>query len=182
MLACHASAALAADWALCWAALPLLDAPHPLPAAAASSLGLRSPPPLPVVLQHMRRVAAACDADALLSSWPATPGMASPEEATGQLLDHLDRQGLSREQAAAAAAAAFVPVASASRLVPPGRVFLRLPLRGGGGGVGGGAGLAPHAYELPAALQARPRVELLRALGLRDEPSARDLVRGRWGR
>ncbi|KIY97788.1 hypothetical protein MNEG_10174, partial [Monoraphidium neglectum] len=175
VLACHAQAGLAADWALCWAALPLLDAARPLPTPAASALGLRSPPPLSAVVRHMQAVEAACRTEGLLTSWPSQ-GLASPEEAAGQLLDHLDRQGLGRDQAAAAAAAAFVPVACATCLVAPGRAFLRLPLRGGGGAVGGGAGLAPYAYELPAALAGGGRLALLKSIGLKDEPSARDLV------
>jgi sacsin len=129
----------------------------------------------------MQAVEAACREGGLLSSWPSQ-GLPSPEEAAGLLLDHLDRQGLSREQAAAAATAAFLPVAGGGRLVPPGRVFLRLPARGGGGGaVGGGAGLAPFAFELPLALQGGGRLALLRSIGVRDEPSARDLVCWREG-
>jgi hypothetical protein len=58
VLACHAQAGLAADWALCWAALPLLDAARPLPTPAASALGLRSPPPLSAVVRHMQAVRA----------------------------------------------------------------------------------------------------------------------------
>jgi hypothetical protein len=138
-----------------------------------------SPPPHRRRRRHLGQVDAACRAGALLESWPST-GVPPPEEATGQLLDHLDRQGLGREQAAAASAAAFLPVAAATRLVPPSRAFLRLPARGGGGGaVGGGAGLAPYAFELPAALQGGGRLELLRSIGVRDEPTARDLVGGR---
>jgi hypothetical protein len=125
-------------------------------------------------------VDAACRAGGLLSSWP-TQGLPSPEEGAGLLLDHLDAQGLSGERAAAAAAAAFLPVASATRLVPPSHAFLRIPPRGGGGSgaVGGGAGLAPFAYELPLALQGGARLALLRSIGVREEPTARDLVRGR---
>jgi len=177
VLTCHAHAALSADWALCWAALPLLDSAAPLPGPVASALSLRSPPPLSVVLQHMQQVAAACRASSLLSSWPGQ-GVGTVEEATAALIAHLESQGLSREQAAVASTAAFLPVASATRLVAPTHAFLRLPLRGGGGGaVGGGAGLAPYAFELPGQLQGGGRSGILQLIGVRDEPNARDLVR-----
>lgn len=59
VLASHVHAALAADWALCWSVLPLLDATQPLPGPLTAALGLKSPPPLKVVLQHMQRVSQA---------------------------------------------------------------------------------------------------------------------------
>lgn len=62
MLAPFGHAALASDWHLAWAAVPLLDAPAgggggaPLPVAVGSALGLRSPPPLSLVIQHLQKV------------------------------------------------------------------------------------------------------------------------------
>jgi hypothetical protein len=56
-----------------------------------------------------------------------------------QLLQHLDREGLSAQQAAQLSGAPFIPVAHSSRLVAPNQLFMRL----------GGAALAPFAWEVP---------------------------------
>lgn len=63
-----------------------------------------------------------------------------------------------------AAGAAFIPVAHFSRFVPPVQLFVRL----------GGAALAPFAWEVPGVLVGR--LQLLKQLGVRDEPRAEDLV------
>lgn len=57
----------------------------------------------------------------------------------------------------------FVPVANATRLVAPSRLFARLR-----------EDLAPFAYEVPAAFSSH--METLKAAGVRDSPSATDLL------
>lgn len=64
-----------------------------------------------------------------------------------------------------AAGAAFIPAAHASRLVPPVHLFVRL----------GGAALAPFAWEVPGVFVGK--LQLLKHLGVKDEPRAEDLVR-----
>ena len=65
---------------------------------------------------------------------------------------------------AAAAASPLVPVANNTRLLPPERLFLRLR-----------DDLTPFAFELPAAFTAHTAV--LQDLGMKQEPSASDLVK-----
>ncbi len=57
----------------------------------------------------------------------------------------------------------FVPVANATRLVAPSRLFARLR-----------EDLAPFAYEVPAAFSAN--FETLKTAGVRDVPTATDLL------
>ena len=57
----------------------------------------------------------------------------------------------------------FVPVANATRLVAPSRLFARLR-----------EDLAPFAYEIPAAFSSH--IEILKTAGARDTPSATDLL------
>ena len=57
-----------------------------------------------------------------------------------------------------------MPVANNTRLLPPGRLFLRLR-----------DDLTPFAYELPAAFTAHTAV--LQELGMKQEPTASDLVK-----
>ena len=57
----------------------------------------------------------------------------------------------------------FVPVANATRLVAPSRLFARLR-----------EDLAPFAYEIPAAFSSH--IEILKTAGARDSPSATDLL------
>jgi hypothetical protein len=82
------------------------------------------------------------------------------------VLQHLDKEGLSPQQALQLSAAAFIPVAHSSRLVAPQQLFLKLA----------GAALAPFAWEVPGQFVAH--AALLKSLGVQDEPRAEDLVRG----
>ncbi len=99
----------------------------------------------------------------LLGTWPPTAGPIEPTFRA--ILEHLDKEGLSPSQAASLSGAPFIPVAHASRLVAPSRLFLRLR-----------EDLAPFAYEVPAAFAGQG--PLLRLLGAREEPSVADLVGG----
>lgn len=99
----------------------------------------------------------------LLASWPDSVEPFS--SITLAILQHLDKEGLSPQQALQLSGAAFIPVAHASRLVAPQQLFLRL----------GGAALAPFAWEVPGQFVAQ--AALLKSLGVRDEPGAEDLVR-----
>lgn len=99
----------------------------------------------------------------LLAAWPDS---AEPLiSVTNTILQHLDKEGLSPQQALQLSAAAFIPVAHLSRLVAPQQLFLRL----------GGAALAPFAWEVPGQFVAH--AALLKSLGVQDEPRAEDLVR-----
>jgi hypothetical protein len=99
----------------------------------------------------------------LLASWPDSVEPFS--SITLAILQHLDKEGLSPQQALQLSGAAFLPVAHTSRLVAPQQLFLRL----------GGAALAPFAWEVPGQFVAQ--AALLKSLGVRDEPGAEDLVR-----
>lgn len=103
----------------------------------------------------------------LLASWPDS--VEPFNSVTLTLLQHLDKEGLSPQQALQLSGAAFIPVAHASRLVAPQQLFLRL----------GGAALAPFAWEVPGQFVAQ--AVLLKSLGVRDEPGAEDLVRDYLG-
>lgn len=98
----------------------------------------------------------------LLASWP--DGVEPFNSVTLSVLQHLDKEGLSPQQAMQLTGAAFIPVAHASRLVSPQQLFLRL----------GGAALAPFAFEVPGQFAAH--AALLRLVGVRDEPRVEDLV------
>jgi hypothetical protein len=99
----------------------------------------------------------------LLATWPDA---AEPfNNVTLAVLQHLDKEGLSPQQALQLSAAAFIPVAHASRLVAPQQLFLSLS----------GAALAPFAWEVPGQFVAH--AGLLKTLGVQDVPRAQDLVR-----
>ncbi len=72
-------------------------------------------------------------------------------------------QGISQTQRQRLSKLAFIPVANSTLLVPPSRLFLRLRSE-----------LAPIAFELPPSLTAR--TDVLRELGMKDTPSAADLI------
>lgn len=99
----------------------------------------------------------------LLASWP--DGVEPFNSVTLAVLQHLDKEGLSPQQALQLSAAAFIPVAHCSRLVAPQQLFLKLA----------GAALAPFAWEVPGQFVAH--AALLKSLGVQDEPRAEDLVR-----
>lgn len=99
----------------------------------------------------------------LLASWPDS--VEPFTNVTLSILQHLDKEGLSPQQALQLSGAAFIPVAHASRLVAPQQQFLKL----------GGAALAPFAWEVPGQFVAH--TGLLKSLGVQDEPRAEDLVR-----
>ena len=48
--------AQARDWPLVWSVMPLLSDGRALPAVLGQQLGIRSPPPLAAVLQHLHAV------------------------------------------------------------------------------------------------------------------------------
>lgn len=99
----------------------------------------------------------------LLATWPDA---AEPfNNVTLAVLQHLDKEGLSPQQALQLSAAAFIPVAHSSRLVAPQQLFLSLS----------GAALAPFAWEVPGQFVAH--AGLLKTLGVQDVPRAEDLVR-----
>lgn len=99
----------------------------------------------------------------LLASWP--DGAEPFSSITVKVMQHLDNEGLTAQQAMQLTGAAFIPVAYASRLVAPQQLFLRL----------GGAALAPFAWEVPGQFVAH--AALLKLLGVKEEPRAEDLVR-----
>lgn len=72
-------------------------------------------------------------------------------------------QGLNEEQRKALRDAAFVPVANATQLMPPSRLFFRMREE-----------LPPFSYELPAAFTSHAK--LLEQLGCRTAPSPTDLL------
>eukprot|EP00798_Chlamydomonas_sp_ICE-L_P006706 gene6706-3376_t len=155
VLAKYSEAAALKDWALCWTVLPVVDTRHTLPSSVASHLRLRSPPPFPVILQHLRNVGED-GGEEVLGSWPeAAAGRV--ETVFGAILQHLHKEGLSPSQQAQVKNVAFIPVANAIRLVPPTSLFIRLR-----------DDLSPFAYELPPSLSAH--LELLKELGAKDEP------------
>ena len=92
----------------------------------------------------------------ILSSWPSSAGPV--EAAFGTLLEHLNREGLSKQQAEEIGALPLVPVANATHLAAATHVFFRLP-----------GDLSPFAYEVPVALSSHAAV--LRQLGAKDETS-----------
>lgn len=101
----------------------------------------------------------------LLASWP--DGAEPITVVTTTILQHLDKEGLSPQQALQLSAATFIPVAHLSRLVAPQQLYLKL----------GGAALAPFAWEVPGQFVAC--TALLKSLGVQEEPRAEDLVRGK---
>eukprot|EP00878_Enallax_costatus_P039591 GHUV01045438.1.p1 GENE.GHUV01045438.1~~GHUV01045438.1.p1 ORF type:complete len:128 (-),score=16.68 GHUV01045438.1:355-738(-) len=54
-----ANAAFAKDWPLVWSVMPLLTDGRALPGLLAQQLGMRSPPPLAAVIQHLQMVSIA---------------------------------------------------------------------------------------------------------------------------
>jgi sacsin len=107
------------DWPLIWSEMPTVPPDLHPPSAASAFLRVRSPPPLSAVLSHVRQVAAR-GAEDLLGSWPATAGPV--EEATAKLLDHLQKEGLNRQQGEEVGSLAFVPVANATQLASASQV------------------------------------------------------------
>ncbi|KXZ55127.1 hypothetical protein GPECTOR_3g279 [Gonium pectorale] len=161
VLTSFSSAAVAADWPLVWSVLPVVAAERVPPAGLGQGqLRIRSPPPLQAVVAHLKRVGADHGEEAL-GSWPAAAG--EVEEAFRAVLAYLDREGVAGAKAAQLQDVAFVPVARGTLLAPPRRLYLRLK-----------EDLAPLAFELPPSLA--PFTPLLKALGVRDEPRAQDLL------
>lgn len=76
------------------------------------------------------------DSEATLAAWPA--GKPPPEAAFGEVARYLAAQGVSPSQAAQLHAVPLVPVAAGARLLPPSRLFGRLP-----------RDFSPFAYEVP---------------------------------
>eukprot|EP00884_Botryococcus_braunii_P020229 jgi/Botrbrau1/6890/Bobra.67_3s0009.1 len=161
LLVRYSDAAIAKDWALAWSVLPILEADCAPPSLAWPALGLRSPPLLDTVVQHLKSLAGTDSGEGLLASWPSQGS--DPNEACVQALQHLHKEGPSTDQRRALAEAAFIPVANMTRLLPPARLFARLR-----------EDLAPFAYEVP--LTFAPHLPLLRELGVRDEPAPSDLL------
>eukprot|EP00879_Flechtneria_rotunda_P005855 GHRR01006161.1.p1 GENE.GHRR01006161.1~~GHRR01006161.1.p1 ORF type:complete len:2934 (+),score=1214.27 GHRR01006161.1:179-8980(+) len=149
------------DWHLVWSVQPLLSERHTLPAMLAQQLGVKSPPALSVILQHLHTVGMD-GGEELLSAWP--DNLEPVAQVTLRVLEHLDREGLSPTQAQEVASAAFIPVAHGSRLVAPQQLYVRLA----------GAALAPFAWEVPGLFVAQ--LGLLKLLGVKEEPRAEDLV------
>ncbi|GFH26715.1 RING-type domain-containing protein, partial [Haematococcus lacustris] len=136
-----------------------------VPRAIAPHFRLRSPPPFTAVLRHLQTVGEG-GGEELLSSWPSGCGV-SAEAAFGQVLEYLEKEGLGSDKLAQLRPLAFLPVANATRLVPPGCLFIRLKEE-----------LSPLGYELPPVYT--KYLELLRQLGVRDEPGAQALLAHIW--
>jgi hypothetical protein len=85
----YSDAALHKDWPLAWAALPILEEASVPPTFAWTSLGLRSPPLLVNVMQHIACLSRDCG-QAALSSWPVS-GLTA-DQAFASLLDYLSAQ------------------------------------------------------------------------------------------
>jgi hypothetical protein len=86
----YKDAVIAKDWALAWAAAPVLEADCVPPPAAWPGLGLRSPPLLETVLRHLHMLASADSGEALLAAWPASGD--GPEDACVAVLKHMQNQ------------------------------------------------------------------------------------------
>ncbi|GIL55477.1 hypothetical protein Vafri_11042, partial [Volvox africanus] len=161
LLTRYSDAAAASDWPLVWSVLPVVAADRQIPAALGQGqLRIRSPPPLAAVVAHLRRVGADSGEEAL-SAWPASAG--SVEDAFRVVLSYLDKEGVSGPKAAQLRDVAFVPVARATLLAPPRRLYVRLK-----------EDFAPFAFEVPPSLASF--TSLLKSLGTQDEPRAQDLV------
>jgi sacsin len=161
-LARFSDAVLPDDWPLAWAAAPVLAPCAAPPPVLRAKLGVRSPPPLAIFAAHLH-AAGADGGEAALASWPAAAG--APDAAFEASLAHLASiwDGLSAADAARLRGAACVPVANATRLVPPSRLFVRCRVD-----------LAPLAFELPPALAQYAGV--MRALGARDAAAPADAL------
>ncbi|GLI60510.1 hypothetical protein VaNZ11_002673 [Volvox africanus] len=161
LLTRYPDAAAASDWPLVWSVLPMVAADRQIPAALGQGqLRIRSPPPLAAVVAHLRRVGADSGEEAL-SAWPTSAG--SVEDAFRAVLSYLDKEGVSGQKAAQLRDVAFVPVARATLLAPPRRLYVRLK-----------EDFAPFAFEVPPSLASF--TSLLKSLGAQDEPRAQDLV------
>ncbi|GIM06473.1 hypothetical protein Vretimale_10717, partial [Volvox reticuliferus] len=161
LLTRYSDAAAASDWPLVWSVLPVVSADRQIPAALGQGqLRIKSPPPLAAVVAHLRRVGADSGEEAL-SAWPASAG--SVEDAFRAVLSYLDREGVSGQKAAQLRDVAFIPVARATLLAPPRRLYVRLK-----------EDFAPFAFEVPPSLASF--MPLLKSLGAQDEPRAQDLV------
>lgn len=161
-LACFSGALLPDDWPLGWTAAPVLEPASVPPQIALSALRVRSPPPFPVVLAHLR----ACGeggGEPLLATWPSSIG--SPDEVFGRILAHVAAQwdGLGSSEISRLRALPMVPVGNGTRLASPDRLFIRTPVD-----------LSPLAYELPATMAEHARV--LRNLGACAAPATDDIL------
>jgi hypothetical protein len=86
----YSDAAIAKDWALAWSVLPILEADCAPPRSTWPALGLRSPPLLDKVVQHLTGLAGSDRGEGLLAAWPSQS--TDPTEACLLVLQHLSNQ------------------------------------------------------------------------------------------
>lgn len=167
VLTAYSSAVVPADWLLGWTVAPVLDTAAVPPQFAWGSLQLKSPPPITTVAAHL----AACgrhDGHLVLPRWPHAPSPLTPEAAYKAVLGYLEGVwgGLGASQRHLFTGVPLVPVNQGGfGLVTADTVYAQL---------GDAAGLAPFAFQLPAALL--PHLDLLSSLGVRPFPSPSDLL------
>lgn len=126
-----------------------------------ASLRIRSPPPFKAVVEHLASVGAQ-GGQTTLTAWPFSD--VSPQAVCERVLSYLDTEGLSSNQIEQLKGVALVPVANGTRLVQPSSLFVRLPVEG-----------MPLIYELPPEFVSN--LAVLKQLGLRDAPTAVDLLK-----
>ena len=162
-LAKYTNILLPTDAPLAWTLAPILDtsaAPPPMPAMHAA-LRIRSPPPFKAVVQHLESVAPR-GGQAVLTAWPFPE--TSPQASGKRVLEYLETEGLSSNQIEQLKGIALIPVANGTRLLPPSTLFVRLPVEA-----------VPLVYELPPEFVSN--LAVLKELGLRDSPTAVDLLK-----
>ncbi|CAI5993257.1 unnamed protein product, partial [Closterium sp. NIES-64] len=159
-LASYAACVAPSDWPLAWTAVPVLvrEAFVP-PQFTWLKLSLKSPPPLSLVLTHLK-VLGRGGGEETLARWPNIVGGKSVEEAFEQIFKFLASHwsSLDPPDIRSLKPVSLVPVANGTRLVPASALFARL-----------GPDLAPYLFELPRRFL--PFSQLLVDLGMHDSPS-----------
>ena len=147
---------------LVWSVMPVL---HETGGAGPNELmrlhlRLRSPPPVAAVVEHLARLSSS---PAPLLHWPAAALALAPDACFHKTFEYLWTRWADVTAAERGALARMPCVPVGDTLVKASRVFCRAA-----------ADFAPFIYELPRALAAHE--PLLRALGAKDAPQARDLL------
>ncbi|GJP36742.1 hypothetical protein CLOM_g21216 [Closterium sp. NIES-68] len=159
-LASYADCVAPSDWPLAWTAVPVLAREAFVPPQFTwLKLGLKSPPPLTLVLTHLK-VLGRGGGEETLARWPNVVGGKSVEEAFEQIFRFLSSNwgSLDSPDIRSLKPVSLVPVANGTRLVPASALFARL-----------GPDLAPYLFELPRRFL--PFSQLLVDLGMHDSPS-----------
>ncbi|TYH39166.1 hypothetical protein ES332_D12G162000v1 [Gossypium tomentosum] len=157
VLASYGEAILLKDWPLAWSCAPILSRQNVIPPEYSwGALHLRSPPSFATVLKHLQIIGKNGGEDTL-AHWPTASGMMTIDDASYEVLKHLDKiwGSLSSSDIAKLQGVAFLPAANGTRLVPANSLFARLTIN-----------LAPFSFELPSLYL--PFMKILKDLGLQD--------------